>query len=89
MDCCIVTNLPGRSCSGLLSLGPRDLLAAIALAISRPVRRSAAMEATCPKYPAVALARPDGDPQAVFAMIEEDLRARMAVPIETKLALAR
>jgi hypothetical protein len=47
------------------------------------------MEATCPKYPAVALARPDGDPQAVFAMIEEDLRARMAVPIETKLALAR
>ena len=25
-----------------------------------------------------------GDPQAVFAMIEEDLRARMAVPIEGK-----
>src|SRR5215471_251831 len=25
-----------------------------------------------------------GDPQAVFAMIEEDLRARMAVPIESK-----
>ena len=27
-----------------------------------------------------------GDPQAVFAMIEEDLRARMAVPIESKKA---
>ena len=24
----------------------------------------------------------EGDPQSVFAMIEEDLRARMAVPVE-------
>jgi hypothetical protein len=26
----------------------------------------------------------DGDPQAVFAAIEEDVRARMAVPVESK-----
>jgi hypothetical protein len=26
----------------------------------------------------------DGDPQQVFAAIEEDLRARMAVPVESK-----
>jgi hypothetical protein len=26
----------------------------------------------------------DGDPRAVFAAIEEDLRARMAVPVDSK-----
>jgi hypothetical protein len=31
----------------------------------------------------------DGDPQAVFAAIEEDLRARMAVPIEPSLSETR
>ena len=31
----------------------------------------------------------DGDPQAVFAAIEEDLRARMAVPIELPLSKSR
>ena len=30
----------------------------------------------------------DGDPQAVFAAIEQDLRARMAVPLESQLDLA-
>ena len=28
----------------------------------------------------------EGDPQAVFAAIEEDLRARMAVPVEPSLS---
>jgi len=30
-----------------------------------------------------------GEPQEVFAMIEEDLRARMAVPVEPSLSESR